>query len=448
MKKEWLMMLGVVAVTLLSAIGLIRWLAPQLLGIPVDLQTVQVNKAVVPFYENVFRLEDYQSNDFILKDPFTNVRAKPLFFSNSTLGPHDILGFRNTGVPNLADVVIIGDSQTYGNNVYLTDNWPHQLKRRLSNKNAMVYSMATGGWGAVQYLEMLRHATVFQPRVVVVAFYTGNDPHESLTMAYSRERWAPVRPDTDVDLNRHPPNVGFPPPESELWKVRFPDGLATTFSPSLRLVSNDTDYETVPAGYEIMHKAARMMTDIAGQADVKLVFTIIPTKELVYAKRIARDRIKPSEAYDKLVSMEKINIEKLAAGLRELPGGEYADVVSPLQSAAMRKTPLYPSNMNGHPVEAGYQVIAEAIFPTVERLLPDPLRGVAAIRQGKDSLQPIFIDKQGVWDFASQEVFTGNGWSFDNIRVVTLRDVAPLPTAGTIGSIDRRRFGPAAVNAR
>ncbi|MCR4346774.1 MAG: hypothetical protein NUV55_06190, partial [Sulfuricaulis sp.] len=38
--------IGVVVITLTVAIGLIRWFAPQLLGIPVDLQSVRVSKEV------------------------------------------------------------------------------------------------------------------------------------------------------------------------------------------------------------------------------------------------------------------------------------------------------------------------------------------------------------------------------------------------------------------
>ena len=78
MRKEWLLLLSTVTVTIVLAIGLLRFFAPQLLGIPIDLQMVQVSKEVVPFYENVFRKEDYESKEFSLKDPYTNIRARPL----------------------------------------------------------------------------------------------------------------------------------------------------------------------------------------------------------------------------------------------------------------------------------------------------------------------------------------------------------------------------------
>ncbi len=79
MKKEWLLVLGSVLITLIIALGWIRWLAPGLLGIPPDLQLVQVDKRIPPFYDNIFRLEDYASKDFIINDPNTIQRAKPLF---------------------------------------------------------------------------------------------------------------------------------------------------------------------------------------------------------------------------------------------------------------------------------------------------------------------------------------------------------------------------------
>ena len=89
-------------------LALIRWLAPGLLGIPVDLQIVRTSDEVVPFFENVFRPEHRKSGPFLLNDPYTVVRARPLY--GGPAGPTDLLGFRNSDVPNRADVVAIGDS--------------------------------------------------------------------------------------------------------------------------------------------------------------------------------------------------------------------------------------------------------------------------------------------------------------------------------------------------
>ncbi|MFQ5586997.1 MAG: SGNH/GDSL hydrolase family protein, partial [Thermodesulfobacteriota bacterium] len=165
MKKEWLLLISTVVVSMLLAIGLLRLFAPQMFGIPIDLQMVQVSKEVVPFYENVFRKEDYQSKEFLLKDPYVNVRARPLhdsLFRNK--GPHDILRFRNKHIPNVADIVVLGDSQSYGGNARLEENWPSLLVRYLKDKSPVLYNMSTSGWGAVQYLDMFTKALLFQPR--------------------------------------------------------------------------------------------------------------------------------------------------------------------------------------------------------------------------------------------------------------------------------------------
>ncbi len=81
-----------------------------------------------------------------------------------------------------ADIVTIGDSQTFGNNASLENNWPSRLRSELADKRPVLYSMAAGGWGAVRYLDIFMNATVLQPRVVV-AFSTGNDPLDSFQVA-------------------------------------------------------------------------------------------------------------------------------------------------------------------------------------------------------------------------------------------------------------------------
>ena len=45
--------------------------------------------------------------------------------------------------------------------------------------------MASGGWGPVQYLYMAEKALAFRPRVLVVAFYSGNDAFDAVKVAYN-----------------------------------------------------------------------------------------------------------------------------------------------------------------------------------------------------------------------------------------------------------------------
>ena len=145
MVRNWLLFAVITLATLLAGLGIIRWIAPQLLGIPVDLQMVRVSTEVVPFFDGVFRQEDYDKREpMIISDPYAH-RARPLYEDMETMGPHDILGFRNRRIPNVADIITIGDSQTYGNNVPPEQNWPGQLQASLGCKSPVMYNMSVGG---------------------------------------------------------------------------------------------------------------------------------------------------------------------------------------------------------------------------------------------------------------------------------------------------------------
>jgi len=451
-RNELLLLVGSVLLTLVIAVGLLRWFAPSLLGIPLDLQAVRVAEKKPPFYDNVFNREDYRSQEFLLKDPHTRVRAKPLLAEASGLGPHDILGFRNRSIPNVVDVLILGDSQTYGNNVLLTNNWPSRLKARLDPRTK-VYTMATGGWGAIQYLDMFGHGTAFRPRVIVVAFYTGNDPQESQSMAYSNDRWKGLRVYPDYDASDYPAAVPSPlPPERQYqWKVIFRDGVETVFTPAMRLYSNDRRYSTVRAGYSIMAETAKLMADFAQKVGIKMVFIIVPTKELVYTKKIEREGISAPRSYLTLIDNEKKNIVELADTLSRLPGSKYVDVVEALQSAALKSEPLYPANINGHPVGAGYDVIADRVSASVKNRIKLPKPGLALVEYGPGKYRLALIKREGFWTFFTPQWAIENGWKIDEtskktkIQWLKLRDMASIGNMGVIKKIDRTRFGPHAV---
>jgi lysophospholipase L1-like esterase len=344
---------------------LIRWLAPQLIGLPVDLQMVQTSKSVPPFFEGIFRKQDYDKKDLLLKDPYTNVRFKPLLPETGQTGPHDILGFRNTAIPHAVDVIAIGDSQTYGFGDAIDDNWPSQLADRLQHP---VYSMAVGGWGAIQYLDMFPKAALLGPRVVIVAFYSGNDPLESFALAYGSDHWSSLR--VDPDLHRSDaPEVTPVMSMEDSWPVTFQDGIKIVFTPRSRLDINDSEHPAVQAGYEIMAEVARQISALALQQGIEVVFTVIPTRELVYARKVSQDSIEATETYRRLVTMENGNIDKLVAVLRALPAARYVDLVESMQSAALTDASLYPRKWDGHPGPEGYRVIAAALAETVEPLL-------------------------------------------------------------------------------
>ncbi len=443
MKKEWLLLIAVSAVTIGVALAGIRYFAPQLLGIPIDLQSVQVSEEIPPFFENVFRSEDHNTGEFILKDPVSRVRGRALMRRSLVVGPHDLLGFRNHEIPNVVDIIVIGDSQTYGVNALLEANWPSQMKQSLKSDRT-VYAMATGGWGAIQYLDMLSKSTVFKPELIIVAFYSGNDPSETFSLVYGSgvDNWEGFKVDPDTSGDDRPKFVGFPSPAEKNWLVEYSDGQKTEFTPELRLISNDTGYAVVRESWAIMEKIAGNMARIAISTQTKLIITMIPTKELAHLKRVRRDRIALDPVYEKLVRMEQENIGKLFDHVESLEGVISLDIIPDLQEAALGPNPLYPENSNGHPLAYGYQVVGNLIAGRVNAEYKKPDVALRKVASGGGGSPMYFLYKDNrLLLFASEKVATGNGWNLTDAKPILFRDFNK-PIAGTINLIDSERFGP------
>ncbi|HYQ71062.1 MAG TPA: SGNH/GDSL hydrolase family protein, partial [Gammaproteobacteria bacterium] len=362
-KREWLLAAGSVLFTVVAAVSLLRWLAPQLLGIPADLQLVQASETVPPFFENIFREQDFAGEGLLLHDPYTNIRFRPLLPADGSSGPHDMLGFRNSGIPNHPAVIVIGDSQTYGIGEPFAHNWPSQLAALLQDGDS-VYSMAIGGWGAVQYLDMAGKAIRLQPQTLIIAFYTGNDPLDAFATAYGNDHWQSLRIEPELDKT-DAPEIGNLLSVEDAWPVRFSDGTYIVFTPRGRLTVNDTGYPAVRTGYAIMAEVARRIAALAREHDISVVFTIIPTRELVYAGKVTQAQLDAPETYRQLVRMEQENIASLAGSIRSLPGARYVDLVQPLQAAALTDAALYPRQWDGHPGRQGYAVIARTVAQAV-----------------------------------------------------------------------------------
>lgn len=365
MRREGLLLLVSVAASLGVGLGLVRWLAPGLVGGgPADLRIVQVEDRVVPFFENVFRDQEAEDGEYVLNDPYSIVRLRPFFPPGRVRGPTDLLGFRNRAVPYAADVVVIGDSQTYGTGVPLEDSWPEQLARRLGDLDATVYSMAVGGWGAVQYLDMFRKSRVFRPAVVVVAFYAGNDPRESARAAYAVEHWAFLRPDDALTLDDMPPV----PRRGQQWRARLPSGRRIAFTPDARLASQRVDEPMVNAGWAIMAGVAARIVREAEAADARPVFAVIPTKESALAELLRSEGIALHPSYAELVLRERTNVDRLLEAIRRT-GAPAVDLLPPLARAGLRSPGVYPASRDGHPLAEGHEVIATSVAPVLRPLL-------------------------------------------------------------------------------
>jgi hypothetical protein len=389
-KTEILLLLFSSSLALVLSLILIRWLQPSLLGVSNDMVLVESNEEIIPYYENIFNEQDFLSDEFIIKDPLVKGRAKQLFPDEDTYGPHDILGFRNKMVPNRADVVIIGDSQTYGLNAHMIDNWPHFFTTFLPD-GTTVYSMATGGWGAAQYYYAATKAPYFSPKVVIIAFYTGNDPLETFSMVYGSDDWAKFKSVRNLDKNNIP-KFNFPVPEDEQWPVTFSDDIKTIFTPALRHASNK-QHPAVDAAYKSIIKIAE---NIVYGNDIHVVFTIIPTKELVYSRKIEKDNIEIDPSYKALIEDEKIRINELSKALQSVNKARYIHIIDELQLAALSNIKLYPSGIDGHPVAEGYKVIGKAIATELSDLFKMKVTNGLAIVKTAEGNRDILVYVEGI----------------------------------------------------
>jgi hypothetical protein len=111
----------------------------------------------------------------------------------------EVRGWRNAAVVAHAEIVAIGDSQTYGSNAVADDAWPQQLGRMLHRST---YQMAHGGWGPGEYLVTLDEALRLRPKVILIGFYLGNDLGDAYARVYHTAHLAAAPPDPRLEALR------------------------------------------------------------------------------------------------------------------------------------------------------------------------------------------------------------------------------------------------------
>jgi len=119
-----------------------------------------------------------------IPDPLVGSRPNPLFIG------HDARGFRNAYIPSRAEIVVFGDSQTYGSGVAAEAAWPRVLQ---SMTDRSVYNIAFGGFGPVHTLLLWDDGLKLHPHTIIEAVYTGNDLYDSFDMVYNRGQFEVFR---------------------------------------------------------------------------------------------------------------------------------------------------------------------------------------------------------------------------------------------------------------
>jgi hypothetical protein len=332
---------------------------------------------------------DYLTVEMV-KDPVLGRTPSP-----STRGGFDSLGFRNRTVPKTADIVAIGDSQTYGNAATMDNSWPYTLGRMLGRP---VYNMGLGGYGPNQYLELLKiKALGLKPRMVICGLSVTDDFDNAYQLTYGVkvdfDTW-----DTDpartpqkrlrLWLSRHSVvyqllvHTGLGSRVQGDLQIRnaaqYYPGAATSlmipekhiaeaFQPTENLRGLDQGRESVREGMRITFELLKEMNEICRENKIQFVVVVIPTKEMVFSQYLEHNpNIALSDIVDKLLVNERLALDRTFMFLTEanIP---YVDPLPALQKSAGEEL-FARSAGDMHPNKNGYKVIAEAVAERLRQI--------------------------------------------------------------------------------
>lgn len=340
---------------------------------------------------------------------FLSPQTVPDAILGIAIAPHssgfDKWGFRNSGVPDMADVVAIGDSHTYGNTAKMDDAWPAVVARATQWQ---VYNLGLGGYGPNQYYQLLMtKGLALHPRWVVCGIYMGDDFENAFMITYGLDHWSSLRLgqwtniNYDIWGNAAPPVWGadvrnWLSAHSMVYRLTVHSPFFGTFKEAIRFdqVSSKTEPLTtaliieehnireafrpigmaerldktsapVREGMRITFHLLTEMNQACIKAGCRFLTVIIPTKETVFAEHIikkpqlhlrdALERVIANEQSVKLDLLEFLSREHIA----------YVDTLPALRRAITNQ--LYAQTTRDmHPGKNGYRVIGDTV---VEYLL-------------------------------------------------------------------------------
>jgi hypothetical protein len=310
----------------------------------------------------------------------------------------DSKGFRNHSLVQ-PDVITIGDSHTYGFNVFSEQSWPKVLAKKLGKE---VYNYGIGGYGVLHYDYLMSEAVSLKPKVVLVALYLPNDLADVCALALSNPYWFNERVDLQIDrdvcneyqnkkklahrdranqpINWLKKNVALYSALSDLLTRILPltsdkNGLVVDHGKTkikyrkIRKHEENMNIELphIKMSLNVLKLFMLRANELANLNSIDFAVLFIPSKERVYYDQlIAQNTSLPGE-YRQLVQ----NVERLKAEISaymDNMGVRYADVLPSMQDALNPTVSLYSSIDDSHPVELGYQIYAEKAYELYQGL--------------------------------------------------------------------------------
>lgn len=346
----------------------------------------------------VFDPVDYLSPK-VVRDEILGMKLPP------GSGGHDSWGFRNSDVPDSADIVAIGDSHTYGNCARMSESWPHVLAR-LSGHS--VYNLGMGGYGPNQYFYLLESkAFKLNPKIVICGLYMGDDFDNAFRITYDLDYWTDYRKgefekkNSDIWESSSSPHPTLNKrlrvwlsQNSVLYRltvhgllqklkariqmdnaerlyasssvVNFPElGRKEAFSPGGLLEGLDQNRDSVREGMRLTLEFLRRMQSATCGRSVRFVVAIIPTKESIFADFLTkRSDYKFAETIKSVIANEELARSQVISELQQAKI-EYVDLLPGMKAAALTERIHIESPADMHPNKSGYRVIARELASVV-----------------------------------------------------------------------------------
>jgi hypothetical protein len=308
----------------------------------------------------------------------------------------DANGFRNATRPDQAEIVVLGDSHTYGYNVEASESWPSQLATMTGRS---VYNMGVGGYGAYQYRALLDEALSLRPRVLVAAVYLLNDAADlcrSQQFVEDRATWERVTglewaecgtSGSSAALDAQPLSEWVSSHSASVSWLRWAYGvhrMRRILDGTLQESAKDVVIrDRLGARYYFRASTTRararsvdlpdrhialgleQLVLFAGEADRRLraldgrfVVLFVPTREGVYADELQAAGRPPGVG--SLLKGEAALQAALEDRIRQL-GIPHVSAGADLASAKSEGQRIYPDGEDDHPVGAGYRAYAAAV---------------------------------------------------------------------------------------
>lgn len=337
------------------------------------------------------------------------------YVMNPNVSEIDENGFRNKKLTSV-DIVALGDSHTYGYNVSSDKSWPKLLGQKLK-KN--VYNFGVGGYGILQYQNLLSKAIELNPKVILLGLYLANDLNDICALVWESKEIGShfnssvcyeIKPDsalasyatkkTNISLGKWlkensavisvvlkyyhrfstPKRINIIGLNSTKKTEKsggtnelvINDGKIKTMIDFRRIKLNkecmDMNSPHIQMAYEEFKKfflEAKKKTELN---NIHFGVLFLPSKARVFYEYLKQRDYCLSKDYEDLKNNED-KLKVMNSEFLKNIGILFIDVLPDMENALLKYGDIYPAWDDGHPLLFGYEVYAENAFNLYQQII-------------------------------------------------------------------------------